>query len=55
MLTAVISDTNFLALRLAASCIAISQKGLMYILVLANSTALSLIFILIMEIGYIFS
>ena len=45
MLKAKISLTSFLALRLAASCMAISQKGLMYIRVLARSTYLFLILI----------
>lgn len=42
---ATISLTCFLAFKLAASCMAISQKGLMYILVFARSTQLFLILI----------
>lgn len=42
MLNAIISLMTLAALRLAASCMAISQKGLMYMRVLVRSTELSL-------------
>jgi hypothetical protein len=41
--------TIFFSFRLAASCMAISQKGLMYILVLVRSTALSFTLIWVRE------